>query len=125
MLQYALQQKLLVKSLLVTRPAFLHVDILPAAIKLQYLTQYKEILQQLGKNTNGLDYNASDPNNYQHMIREQAQACVNLLSTPVPDNLDQLHSQLVAHCRKWDQVYNYNARQLYPELAEIWDRYDY
>jgi hypothetical protein len=32
---------------------------------------------------------------------------------------------LVEHCKKWDGVYNYNARQLYPELKEIWDQYDY
>jgi organic radical activating enzyme len=125
LLQYALQQKLLIKSLVVTRPRFLHVGILPATVKSQYLAQYKEILQQLDLGSVGVDYNVSDPNNYQQVLKEQAQACANLLSMPEPANLNQLHQQLVEHCKKWDRVYNYNARELYPELTEIWDRYDY
>ena len=124
LLQYALRQKLLIKSLPVTRPEFMHVEILPAKVKAQYLSQYEEILHQLD-NTHDLDHNVSDPNNYLFVIKTQAQMCVNLLRTPEPANLDQLLVQLVQHCKKWDGVYNYNARQLYPELKEIWDSYDY
>jgi hypothetical protein len=124
LLQYALKQRFLIKSLLVTSPSFMNVGILPAAVKAQYLAQYTDILHQLD-DTKKLDYNVSDPNNYHLVIKQQAQGCINLLNLPEPSDIDQLHGQLVEHCRKWDRVYNYNARQLYPELAEIWDRYDY
>jgi proline dehydrogenase len=124
LLQYALKQRFLIKSLLVTSPSFMNVGILPAAVKAQYLAQYTDILHQLD-DTKKLDYNVSDPNNYRLVIKQQAQGCINLLNLPEPSDIDQLHGQLVEHCRKWDRVYNYNARQLYPELAEIWDRYDY
>jgi hypothetical protein len=29
------------------------------------------------------------------------------------------------HCERWDRVYGYDARKLYPEFQEILDRYDY
>jgi hypothetical protein len=47
------------------------------------------------------------------------------LSAPEPDNSDELRRQMVDHCRRWDQVYGYDARALYPELTEVWDRYGY
>jgi hypothetical protein len=124
LLQYALRHQLLIKSLPVTWPEFMNVSILPAVVKAQYLLQYEEILNQLD-NTVALDYNVSNPSSYLLVIKEQAQMCINLLGTPEPANLDQLLVQLVQHCSKWDKVYNYNAQQLYPELKEIWDQYDY
>jgi hypothetical protein len=125
LLQYALHKKFAVKLLLVNNPKFMDVIVLPADVKLQYKSRYQEILQQLAHVSVPDTYNTSDPNNYLLVIKEQAQMCVNLLNSPEPGNLDQLHSQLVAHCRKWDQVYSLNARELYPELIEIWDRYEY
>jgi hypothetical protein len=47
------------------------------------------------------------------------------LEKPQPDNVDQLLQKLVNHCRRWDQVYNLNAKELYPELTEVWDKYGY
>jgi organic radical activating enzyme len=124
LLQYALQQKLLIKSLQVVEPKFMQVGVLPQAVRSQYLAQYTDILDQLN-HTVSLDYNASDPNNYQIVIKQQAQACVNLLNAPETNNLTQLQTQLVDHCRKWDKIYNHSALVLYPELAEMWKCYAY
>ncbi len=51
--------------------------------------------------------------------------CINLLEQQQPADVDRLHAQLAEHCKKWDKVYGYNARLLYPELTQIWDQYDY
>jgi hypothetical protein len=48
-----------------------------------------------------------------------------MLGQNQPGNIDQLQKQFVEHCKKWDQVYGYNAVKLYPELAEVFDRYGY
>jgi hypothetical protein len=125
LLQHCLDQKLIVKSLLVTNPAYLEAAILPATVKQQYLTQYRDLLAQLDNVQIPAEYNASDPHNHVLIVKKQAQMCVNILSAPEPNNSDALRQQLVDHCRKWDQVYQYNARELYPELMDIWDRYGY
>lgn len=125
LLQHCLDQKLIVKSLLVTKPAYLEAAILPATVKQQYLTQYRDLLAQLDNVQVPVEYNASDPHNHVLIVKKQAQMCVNILSAPEPNNSNALRQQLVDHCRKWDQVYQYNARELYPELIDMWDRYGY
>jgi hypothetical protein len=47
------------------------------------------------------------------------------LQEPQPQEAEHLLEQMVDHCRRWDQVYRLDARSLYPELTEVWDRYAY
>ena len=119
-LDYALEQGFLIKSLLVNDPQYLDAVILPPEVKLQYLKSYKKF------DTNVIvDYNASDPNQINNNIAYQAKMIVNILQTEQPGNADELLSQMVAHCRRWDAVYGYNARTLYPELQAVWDTHGY
>lgn len=124
LLQHALDHKLVIKGLQVNHPKFLSASILPHSVKKQYMIQYYNILAGL-EIQDQQDYNASDPNNYQLIVRQQAQLCLNILSSPTPTDVDQLYSELVQHCRKWDNVHGYDARILYPELEEMWDQYGY
>jgi organic radical activating enzyme len=125
LLQYAIRKRLMVKSLLVNHPKFLDVNILPIAVKQQYVKQYRELLHQVESVAVSADYNYSDSGNYLVVIKQQIQMCINVLEHDQPRDIGQLHSQLVDHCKKWDNVYGYNARTLYPELVEIWDQYGY
>jgi organic radical activating enzyme len=125
LLQYCLDRNLIVKSLLVNTPKFLDAVILPHEVKQQYIENYQKLVDHLSNIQVPIDYNASDPNNYALIVKEQLQMCMNILSQPEPENADQLQQLMVEHCRKWDNIYGYNARQLYPELSEIWDRYGY
>jgi hypothetical protein len=125
LLQYALRNKLAIRSLLVTFPGFMDVKVLPAEVRTHYLSQYQDILQKLNDIEMCNSFNTSDPNNYQLVVKQQAQMCINMLSMPEPKNVDQLRGQLVNHCKKWDKIYDLNARQLYPELADVWDQYGY
>jgi hypothetical protein len=115
----------MVKSLLVTKPEFLNAVILPDLVKQQYLESYQQLIDQLPQIQVPIDYNASDPHNNVLGIKEQAYMCVNILSQPEPSNAKQLRQQMVEHCRKWDQVYGYDARILYPELADVWTQHGY
>jgi organic radical activating enzyme len=125
LLMYALQHKLILKSLQVNTPHFLDVAVLPPAVRQQYMVQYQAVLKHLDSIDIVNDYNFSDPNNYQLVVKQQTQMCINMLSMPEPKNVDQLRGQLVNHCKKWDKVYDLDARQLYPELADVWDQYGY
>ena len=125
LLEFCLDRNLIVKSLLVTKPDFLDAVILPAPVKQQYLVSYQALIDRLDAIKIPRDYNASDPHNTALIVKEQAHMCMNILTMPQPNNVDELYQQLVAHCCKWDQVYGYDARELYPELMQIWDRYGY
>ena len=125
LLQYCLDKQLVIKSLIVTDPEFLDPKILPQAVKDQYLKKYQSLSQQLLEVPLVNDYNASDPNNHAIVVKEHIEMCMNVLSTATDDDVQQQYQALAKHCQKWDQIYGYDARKLYPELSMIWDQYDY
>jgi len=125
LLRYCLQNKFIVKSNMVISPQYLDIVALPDHAKAAYLPAFDQLLEELATVDTTADYNASDPNNVLPVIKDQVVQCRTALLTPQPVNADQLLDQLVQHCKKWDQVYKLDAREIYPELAEIWDRYGY
>jgi len=125
LLQYCLDKNLIVKSLLVNTPDFLDAVILPDSVKQQYLKHYQVLIDQLSHVNLAIDYNASDPHNHVMIVKEQAQMCMNVLSKPAPKNANKLRQLMVEHCKKWDQIYGYDARTLYPELENVWNQYGY
>ena len=120
LLDYALEQGFLVKSLVVISPRYLDAVILPPDVKTQYLKSYEKF-----DAISAVDYNASDPGQLKNNIAQQVNMVTNILTSPRPSNADDLLRQMVAHCRRWDTVYGYDARILYPELASVWDKHGY
>ena len=124
-LDYCLQNNTLIKSLAVTSPKYLNVDVLPKEVKEQYMTNYQKILLKLDDVSIDNQFNESDSNNYKKSVKIQAIQCLNLLKQIEPNNQEELLKSMVEQCRRWDSVYNLNARELYPELAGIFNQYDY
>ena len=122
LLEYCLENKLLIKSLLVTEPRFLD---LPKEVKQQYLPNYQILLNNLADVNLNSDYNESDINNYRQSIKIQVEQSINLLNQVELSDQEKLLAEMVANCRKWDPIYKYNALELYPELAEIFKKYGY
>jgi hypothetical protein len=125
LLEYCLENKLIIKSLLVSYPKFLNVSILPKEIKRLYLPKYELLLDKLAHIDLVNDYNESDPNNYQHSIKMQALQAIKLLTQSEPNDQSEMLEKMVEHCKKWDKVYKLNAVELYPELTEIFKKYGY
>jgi len=117
LLDYCLDKKLLVKGLIVTNPSFLSVSVLPDDIRARYKENYLHLLD--GKDNT--DANEEDPNNYEKVVRHYAQMAVNLLEQDMTSGMPEM----VAHMDKWDQVYGYDARELYPELRALLEYYGY
>ena len=125
LLQYALDNQFVVKSNLCYKPRFLNVEILPEEIKTKYQIKYRKFLAQFTDVHTANEYNASNPNNFKLIIKEQAEMCLSALQTPTPpDSMEQLEA-MVRHCERWDRVYGYDARVLYPECRDIFDQFNY
>ena len=125
LLEYALENKLVVKSVLVTRPDFMDATILPESIKQLYLTRYQDLLSRLEHIDASSDYNASDPAQYVQIVKQQILMITEVLKAKQPDDAEARLKKLVQHCKRWDAVYNLNAWDLYPEFEEILSRYGY
>jgi sulfatase maturation enzyme AslB (radical SAM superfamily) len=120
LLEYALEQGFLVKSLLVNEPQYLDAVILPPEVKSQYLKSYEKF-----DTISAVDYNASDPWQLKNNIAQQVSMVTNILKRDQPANADELLGNMVMHCRRWDTVYGHDARTLYPELETVWDKHGY
>lgn len=127
LLTYALEKQLTIKGLLVTNPAYLDSRILPKPVKQLYLDRYQDLIDLTGLHQEDVsaDYNTSDHNQYRRVIANQIQQCQSLLTQPEPDSAEALLAEMVSWCRRWDNVYGYNARAIYPELQEVLDRHGY
>jgi hypothetical protein len=125
LLRYALQKQLIIKSSLCYDPRFLDPRILPSSIKSVYAEKYQRLLDELDHVTVPEDYNASDPNNYQSVIKEQAQMCLSILQSETPADSEQQLEMMTRHCERWDRVYGYDAKKLYPEFKQILNRHGY
>jgi molybdenum cofactor biosynthesis enzyme MoaA len=124
LLEYCLEHKLMIKSLLVTTPKYLDIKVLPYAIKQNYLQHYTTIVDQLADIDIDIDFNESDAGNYKKSIKQQAMQMINILTPVLIDNEDGL-PELVTMCKKWDTEYKFDAITLYPELTKVFDQYGY
>lgn len=124
LLQFAYQNNLIVKSNLCYNPKFLYAIYLPDPVKKLYLSKYQDFVTKY-KTVTALDINVSDPNNSSAVVAQEAQMCMNILQQPSPGDSETQLAIMVDHCRKWDKVYGLDARKLYPELVDVWDRYGY
>lgn len=124
LLQYALDHKLLIKSILCHEPEFLYAVNLPYDVKQLYAKKYLDLLDQLGASVSA-DFNTSDPHNYRDCVKFEAEMCVGVLNSPPLQDRESQLQKLVDHCQRWDGIYKLDARKLYPELKQIWDQYGY
>jgi len=123
LIEYCIYKKLLMKTLVVTQPSSQNIAVLPLSIRKQYRKNYEDLLSRFDQEI-PIDFNESDPNNYMTVLKGYTQQAITLLDQPEISN-EELLKELVNHMKKWDKVYGYNAREIYPELAEILDKYEY
>lgn len=117
LLDYCLEKKLLMKALVVNNPEHLKVSVLPKQIREDYKKNYQHLLTEYTIK----DINESDPHNYRSLIPMYAEQAIRLLDQSEIPGIDQM----VQHMKRWDEVYDYDAYDLYPELKEILDEHGY
>jgi sulfatase maturation enzyme AslB (radical SAM superfamily) len=120
LLEFCLEEQLLIKSLVVTTPVYLDPKNIPSAIQKNYALPYLRLLDKLPTINTSIDYNESDQNNYLYSIKTQITQVLSLLQEQTEAPAAKW-IQLVEWCNRWDQVYNFDMLELYPEFKEIYD----
>lgn len=126
-IKFALEKQYLIKSNLCTSPRFLDIEILPRNIRQSYKYFYETLIDQFNLTDSELtrDFNESDPFNYKAVAKNQIMQILNLLDRPEACDQDINLKKLVEHLDRWDRVYGFDARQIYPEMAEIFGKHGY
>lgn len=127
LLEFSLLHNLVVKGLLVYRPDYLDVRILPDSVKQFYMKSFQDLMHRHRLDEIAItgDYNESDPNQTRLIVKSQIDQCLNILNTPQLPNSDKLLRDLVNWCDKWDRIYGYDALTIYPELQKIFVEHGY
>jgi ABC-type lipoprotein export system ATPase subunit len=107
---------------LVTTPTYLNCNLLPETVKSQYTKSYQLLADGLTDIDVNADFNESDVNNFRKSIKIQVIQAINLLSQPTANANLQTTTEW---CKQWDQEYGFNAKELYPELAEALGNHGY
>lgn len=113
LLDFALTEQLLIKSLVVTDPDYLNPSVLSSRLRDQYTVPYQAIFDRLSAVDINVDYNESDPGNYKHSIKLQAQQTINLMSSW---NSRAGMEELVSKCQQWDKEFGFDLYEMYPEF---------
>lgn len=117
-LEFCLKENIVVKALVVNEPKALQVSVLPKDVRQQYKEPYNKLILENSKKT---DINHSVNSNTKAMVSMYAQQVLTLLDEEQTDGA----KELVDHIKRWDPVYKFNARKLYPELKELLDEFGY
>lgn len=127
LLAYAYHNRLTVKALLVHDPQYLDARVLPDDVRSMYLARYDDLIAslQVGDADLDVDYNESNPHEFGRMIANQIKLCRSVLSAKALPDVERLRGEMVTWCRRWDDVYGYDARSIYPEFQSMLDLYGY
>jgi hypothetical protein len=127
LIEYCLEQQLIIKSNIVYSPTFLNVAVLPIDIRKKYLKKYHDIIKKYNLEflDNFEDFNESDPQQYKKIIKLAIDQAIGLLNSPTPNHHNEDLIKIVEHCKRWDTVYGYNATELFPELKETFIKNGY
>ena len=127
LLQYCLDNKLLIKSLWVDFPVYMDVKNLSKEISNQYIETYKKFIKdnELEGIDHRLDYNESDQHEFKKLIKKDVDSILNALSSERIDRADDNLKELTSWCKRWDPLYKFDARSLYPEFKEMFGTYGY
>jgi len=117
LLDFCLQENLVVKALVVNGPPHLQVSVLPKDIRETYKEPYYKLITE---NIHS-DINHSVSSNSQHLVSMYAQQAISLLDQEQTSGFEEL----IMHMKRWDPIYKYDAKKLYPELTEYLNEFKY
>lgn len=127
LITWAWQNKIAIVSIPLVEPDYLQIAVLPRAIRQQLIPQYQDLLSRL---TDAMPEQQSlttgrNTANIESMLARHTEAIVAMLSAPEPDNVADLRQQLIQWLIRWDQEFDLDAREFYPEYAEFLTQYGY
>jgi len=127
LIEYSIENKLIIKSLPILHPEYLQCSVLPKKIRKQYKSKYINLINKYNLNDTitNLDFNESNWHNYKQVALTEINKALYEINADDHPRQKELQKELVFNCRQWDSVYNFNMREYYPEFSEILDEYGY
>jgi len=119
---WAFKKKVSIQSIPLITPDYLSVRVLPVSIREQFIKNYQDVIEYIEQHPYNHFTSLSvgrDPAKLDSQLIKECQSMINMLSVGIPDNIDELKTQLSEWLIRWDCEYNLNAFDFYPEYREF------
>jgi len=124
-IKWAWDMQLPIQGIPLIRPDYLQISVLPLTLRKTFIPQYQAVKDSIvpsgitalatGRSTGTLDVT----------LRRECDAMIAMLSAPEPDNVLELRQQLSEWLMRWDQEFDLDARDYYPEYREFLNAIQY
>lgn len=127
LLRFCLEEKLVVKALIVVFPEYLQIKNLPKRIKDDYKKKYTTLIKEynLENEDHKTDFNESNKHEYKKIIKQNIDMVLSMLDEEQPADHEEKLKEMIVWLKRWDLVYNLKPHDLYPEFKEIFEKYQY
>ena len=128
LMEYFLDNNIITESNICWDPAYLQVAVLPWAIRQTYLPKFERVLQRLQTIIGNDCIDMSQSRIYERNasnIYNELNSVYQMLQAPEPKNVHALRQELVMWLTRWDNVFDTDARDHYPEWGEFLQQYGY
>ena len=114
-------------------PEHMRIEVLPLEFRLEILKKWEQKynLSKLSVDQNE-DSNFTAPSNFiatgNNVLSRNLQNIIiylgAVLRSPVPDNAEELRKKLFDHIKKFDQKHNVSFKETFPQMKELYERYN-
>lgn len=127
LIRRAYDKRVAIQSIPLVNPAYLKISVLPKTIRDQLLPQYRELRDYLDSRRLDINIMTTGRNvaNIELMLTRETETIISMLEAPEPDNVEALRRELVSWMIRWDQEFNLDAVEVFPEYAEFLNKYGY
>lgn len=129
LIAWAWEQQLPLQGVPVNSPGYLQISVLPSSLRQQFIKHYESVRDSIDLNQfTGLATGLATGRNVGTLnmtLRRECDAMINLLRVPEPSNIKELQTKLATWLQRWDNEYELNAYDYYPEYREFLDAIQY
>ena len=124
-LLWAWENMLPVQGVPLLTPKYLQIQVLPLALRQQFVDQYQRVKDTIGEPTVSELATGRNVSRLAQSLRRECDAMINLLCAPEPNDVEELRQQLATWLQRWDREYGFDAHNYYPEYREFLDAIQY
>ena len=120
-IRWAWKQRLVIQGNPLIDPAYLQIAVLPLALRQTFIPQYQTLRAelQLHNHTRTTLNTGRNVKNLEMQLIRECESMIQMLAAPEPDNVQDLRKQLCHWLVRWDQEFELNAMDYYPEYQEF------
>lgn len=127
LVRFAIDNGVVIKSRMVDHPRHLQPNVIPKKIRETWQQPYLDLVSEYGLDLDSpvADINESHYDNVKPIAANTVKQALSFLALPNEVDQQEQLGKMIDLMSTWDQEYQLDARQEYPELLELLDKYGY